>query len=405
MVTLPFPSGAFAVSVAVQPDGGIVLVGPVGSERDATAGMAIACVDANGRPDASFGDPSRRVAPGRLLFGDASQPQVVAIQPWDQRIIIAGQRGTDRITSRLIRLDPDGTFDRTFALFGISDLDVRFQSHAAALWIRPDHGIVVGGIGVGTEGAQWSLARLRPDGIVERDWAMHGYSLGQVGLPGVGFNHAVRVYGMAPTTYDSMIVVGSAVAPSRPDRTDVGNQVGAIARFKDDGTLDPTFGEAGALLLPASAEVDMLRGLALTHNESIWTAGDRGGYAFSNPNGELSRFGVTRVAGLTGVVGYASSPLVLQSSDTPERGSQERAIIAGRSTGDDGGFGIHRFESYSSTPDASFGESGQVTTTFGEGSSASAYAMAIQPDGKLVVAGAATVDGTRGFALARYDLE
>jgi uncharacterized delta-60 repeat protein len=54
------------------------------------------------------------------------------------------------------------------------------------------------------------------------------------------------------------------------------------------------------------------------------------------------------------------------------------------------------------TLDASFGRAGKVLTGFGARSSASAYAVAIQPDGKIVVAGDRDESN---FALARYNTD
>src|SRR5262249_58078817 len=55
----------------------------------------------------------------------------------------------------------------------------------------------------------------------------------------------------------------------------------------------------------------------------------------------------------------------------------------------------------SGTLDASFGTDGKVTTTFAGPSGAGA--VAIQPDGKPVAAGAAVVDGQVDFPVARYN--
>ena len=52
--------------------------------------------------------------------------------------------------------------------------------------------------------------------------------------------------------------------------------------------------------------------------------------------------------------------------------------------------------------DPSFGGDGTVLTDFGSGSCDVAHTLALQPDGKIVVAGASTASGTNDFALARY---
>ena len=52
--------------------------------------------------------------------------------------------------------------------------------------------------------------------------------------------------------------------------------------------------------------------------------------------------------------------------------------------------------------DTSFGSGGTVTTDFGD-SYDWAYAVVLQPDGKIVAAGVSDVSGSKDFALARYD--
>src|SRR5215472_5110045 len=51
--------------------------------------------------------------------------------------------------------------------------------------------------------------------------------------------------------------------------------------------------------------------------------------------------------------------------------------------------------------DTSFGTGGKVTTDFA-GSGDSAAAVAVQPDGKILAAGGATINGSSAFGLARY---
>src|SRR5262245_34398023 len=58
-------------------------------------------------------------------------------------------------------------------------------------------------------------------------------------------------------------------------------------------------------------------------------------------------------------------------------------------------------QTQSGTLDLTFGTGGLVTTNFG--SSAGASNVALQPDGKLVVAGAIAQNGRTDFAVARYN--
>jgi len=66
-------------------------------------------------------------------------------------------------------------------------------------------------------------------------------------------------------------------------------------------------------------------------------------------------------------------------------------------------FALARYNS-NGTLDTSFGTGGKVITNFGEVSSR-AYSVAVQPNGKIVVAGYANIDGSEDFALVRYNAD
>src|SRR5262245_17322302 len=74
-----------------------------------------------------------------------------------------------------------------------------------------------------------------------------------------------------------------------------------------------------------------------------------------------------------------------------------KIVVAGSS---DGSFLLLRYLPDGSL-DAGFGSGGVVTTPVG--SSASAAALVLQPDGKLVAAGTSTSAGQASFTLARYE--
>ena len=84
--------------------------------------------------------------------------------------------------------------------------------------------------------------------------------------------------------------------------------------------------------------------------------------------------------------------------------SDGKVLVAGFGTltGGSQDFTLVRYNA-DGTPDSGFGTSGQVTTDFDSGADA-AFGVAVQSDGKIVVAGFATVTGSgKDFALARYN--
>lgn len=73
-----------------------------------------------------------------------------------------------------------------------------------------------------------------------------------------------------------------------------------------------------------------------------------------------------------------------------------KIVVAGTS---DGNFALARYNA-NGTLDTSIGNNGRVVTDFG-GSNV-AYTVAIQPDGKIVVAGYAFITANGDFAVVRY---
>src|SRR5205823_5199649 len=126
----------------------------------------------------------------------------------------------------------------------------------------------------------------------------------------------------------------------------------AVARYNADGSLDTTFGSGGTVTtnFGPGATYDDADGVAIQSDGKIVVAG------------------------------------------TCNRG------------GSDNVFAVARYNADGSL-DSTFGSGGTVTTDFGlGGSDDSAYAVALQPDGKIVAAGATYLGGVPGdFALARYN--
>lgn len=78
-----------------------------------------------------------------------------------------------------------------------------------------------------------------------------------------------------------------------------------------------------------------------------------------------------------------------------------KIVVAGRTGGGGGQFVVARYTT-TGTLDATFSGDGIARTNFSPGNDEAA-AVAIQADGKIVVAGSADLAGTPRFALARYD--
>jgi uncharacterized delta-60 repeat protein len=355
-VTTAVGSGAGAQAIVVQPDGKILL-GGFAQEQDETA-FALARYGSDGSLDPSFGlggivttgfgpytyswihalalqPDGKIVAAGRVYvarytpdgrldssFGSGGTVYSLPGYVWDVLVqpdgkIIVG--GSNRDGLAVARYDPDGALDRGFGSDGIASAP---GSYAKALALQPDGKIVAAGV----DANAFELARFERDGSLDQTFGQGGHVTAQMDH----FDHLEDV-ALQP---NGMIVVAGWTST-------LTDWASALARFKADGSLDPSFGSGGRIVTPAPSSFEAFRSVSIQRDGRI--------------------------------------------------------VVAGSG---DFGFLARRFQPDGS-PDDTFGTSGEITTTFRVGAAlrqADAYAVAFQPDGKIVAGGQS---GDR-FALARY---
>ena len=207
---------------------------------------------------------------------------------------------------------------------------------------------------------------------------------------------------------DGKIVVGGWVGEN------LGMTDFAIVRYNPDGTLDPTFDGDGKVITPLGDHVDQLYGLTIQPDGKILAVG-----AFSTGK-NTRRFAVLRFkpdgaldAGfdedgmVTLEVGTGAQDTAYAAAVLPDG----RIVVVGSSmmVHDDGklrfgqnDFAIVRLHADGSL-DRTFGTEGKTITDSGNGSDV-AYALALQPDGKMVVSGM-MADGNQVFGLVRYSAD
>ena len=229
------------------------------------------------------------------------------------------------------------------------------------------------------------------------------------------------------------------------------DEVFALARYTADGRLDRSFGTAGLVLTSFGADAfGGANAVAIGSGGKIVAAGwvvvpPRTGSAFAiarytragkldrtfGRNGKVvtsfgaSAYGVANQRGGRIVVAGAGALVRYTRRGTLDRSfgrdgkvrtrvgaySTGLAVViqpdakivvagAGRATRSKTGFAVARYAA-DGTLDRSFGNRGQVVTQVGEFDT-EAVGVVMQADGKLVLAGNAFVDGDAGFALVRY---
>jgi uncharacterized delta-60 repeat protein len=244
-ISVPFggpPITAVRDSVT-QPDGKMVVVG---QSADPTGGFdfAVARINANGTPDATFGTNGLVAAP---QDGNTDTGYGVALQA-DGKIIVVGSFAeidlgqTTFVFSIVARLNTDGTVDTTFGNQGFiiadfhSDNPGATAGEARAVVVQPNGDIVVGGGEViNASSTQIEFARYLPDGTLDPSFAQGGKLL----LPELN-KQKEEVFGEALQPDGSILAVGTSVDDTGGDAL--------ILRLTPDGAVDTTFGKGGGLL-------------------------------------------------------------------------------------------------------------------------------------------------------------
>ncbi len=176
----------------------------------------------------------------------------------------------------------------------------------------------------------------------------------------------------------------------------------ALVRYNSNGTLDTTFGGTGKVITDMSGSADFGAGVALQIDGKILVTG----CAY---NGFNDDFAVVRY-NLNGSLDTAFGFGGRVTSDFGDTGDYAyciavqgdgKIVIAGESLrGDNYDFAVVRYLS-SGTFDSSFGSGGRVFTAIGDSDDA-AKGVAVQSDGGIVAAGYAYSNDGADFAAVRY---
>ena len=177
----------------------------------------------------------------------------------------------------------------------------------------------------------------------------------------------------------------------------------AAARLTSAGVLDPTFDSDGRVSVNVAGDVDLAYAGALQADGALVIVGEVAANNSDSPDTGLVRFTASGALDSTfggdGIVRIAYSPSADEASDVAIQ-SDGKIVIAGNIlAGSTLDFLIARLNADGSR-DNSFGNAGVVTTPFGTLQDF-ARAVAIQPDGSIVAAGQASATTATDFGLVR----
>ncbi len=303
---------------------------------------AVAMPFSNGSLDAAFN--SGGVVTSKIDTGSVAQ--AVAVQK-DGKIIVAGFSNRPGDTDfAMFRYNPDGTLDATFGNGGKVKTPVGESfDNAFAVAIQPDGKIVAAGRSYNGVNMDFAIVRYNSDGTLDQTFD---------GNSGNGNGIVKTVVGSGDEVFRGVEIQTDGKILAVGDSFDGGNTSITVVRYNADGTLDTTFdGDAG------------------------------------NGNGIL----VTRIGNgaehAYQVKNQSDGKIVVAGYFSAGTGNNDVALLRYNTNG---------------TLDTTFNDDGIATTAIGTRTD-EAFDLALQNDGKIVVAGCINSGQGNDFLAIRYNLD
>ena len=395
--------GGARSSMALQPDGKIVMVG--GTLQD----FILARFNADGSIDRTFGPNGDGKVTTDMGSGFITEEATAVAVQADGKIVVVGYTAIDNApptpdgppTFAIARYNSDGRLDTGFGTGGRVSGNVNGRARAVA--IQPDGKLVLAGefereLAGGVFVMDITLARFNADGRIDLPFGTSG--TGQLttdidGLANSGGNIVLQPNG-------AIVVSGKPpCSQAQCNHTDV-------ARYNANGTPDASFGSGGKRSLPG---VDVGQGLALQADGKLVLVGS---VAVGSGTSASSDFAVTRLNadGSTdttfGSLGTAVTAITSErdSAQAVALQADGKIVVVGhtvRINTNFTNFAIARFNS-DGTLDPNFGNGFGFLTLDFFGGTDSAESVLVQPNGKILLGGLAENNqGRSGYGLARFN--
>ncbi|HEX3831482.1 MAG TPA: delta-60 repeat domain-containing protein [Solirubrobacteraceae bacterium] len=379
--TVSFAADDLAFASALQSDGSLITVGSTSGAGGHD--MAVSRLTPSGAPDPAFGSGGKVTID---FAGGDDTAFAVALAP-DGTIIVAGQTsgGAGGSQFAIARLTAGGALDPSFGTGGEATVDFGgTKDGATGAFVTSTGQIVLTGFtDPGGAGDDFAAARLNADGSLDA-------TFGNAGRTTVDFGGNDSGEAAALTPAGQIIISGDTSASGGGDF--------AVTRLTAAGALDTSFGTGGKAVVDFGGD-DSANAVALQSDGGIVLAGQT---TAGTGGGDFAVARLTAAGALDTSFGTSGKTLVdFSGTDrgfgvalAPDGG----AVVVGASAITGAGTYAIAHLTVAGALDPAFGTGGKATVDFGDGHGDTGRAVAVGPDGKILVSG---TTGNLQFGTAR----
>ncbi|HRI19339.1 MAG TPA: T9SS type A sorting domain-containing protein [Panacibacter sp.] len=381
-------------ALTVQQDSKIVTAGYGDGAFGANAKVSVKRYNINGSPDITFGLNGNALLNIPESFWDEALS--VALQP-DGKMVICGRSYDQWNYSELYffvaRFNSNGSLDNNFGSGGTVTLTNSLQGQAISAFIQTDGKIVM-------TTDNYSIYKFNTDGTADNSFGVNGMI--HVDIE----NGSYGAFSAVIQNDNKIIAAGHYNNINNESQYHYGTSGIAITRFTTNGTLDNSFGSLGTVktdFKTPNASTDYGQSVAIGREGNIIVAGYSYSGAFLNQS--LSCY---KPDGSPDLIFDSNGKLTINNGGNFQGFSlavqqDENLLLAGRwHNGSNYDFAVTRYSIYGHPDFNNFGTNGIAHVATGN-SDESAYAVAIQTDGKIVLAGTSYNGHDYDIALARFN--
>jgi len=379
-VITDFQQHDYAYAIALQPDGKIILAGystiPMNPGHNYL--FALARYNSNGTLDNTFGVGGLDTFDFGFTTSYDETGWSMVLQP-DGKIIVAGNHFNTNNDFALVRFNTDGSPDNTFGTGGKVMTDLGKQDGILCAALQNDGKIVVSGFtGLVPLQYDFALARYNADGTLDNTFGTDGKVITDLGDREEAWS--VKILN------DGKILVGGFSGFDF-----------ALARYNADGTLDNTFNTNGKLTTDFVGN-DCGRALIIQNDGKyvLWGFNDSD-YVYNIVGARYNTDGsLDNSFGNNGKVKAECPGQTMLYTGALQ--ADNKFVVGGEMLDD---FFLARFYA-NGLIDNSFDTNGIAMVDF-LGWGDQGFALAIQPDNKILLGGNIYNGSNRDFALARFN--